>query len=238
MKKTLSSKEIILLDTQLSVHNSIDIQDKLLWSLINSKIQKRQPIFENIRDYAFPYIIINKDKAYIESLRYIFPSIFTPLTLKKFCINIINNHLYNYIYNMAGSYLEVLDIIHPDNNSSSPYLNRYNSVYRSYLFSIHSNSDVLIDDKIKFRTIIDTIAGENWDRIGFLYYEMKNIEKKLNYINYCVGLSETNLNENDSRDKCDYYEARMMPFKKSKYESFLCDIKVELDQLIIDKIHL
>ena len=67
---------------------------------------------------------------------------------------------------------------------------------------------------------------------------MKNIEKNLNYINYCLGLTQTNLNKNDSRAKCDYYEARMMPLKKNKYESFLCDIKVELNQLIIDKIYL
>ena len=35
--------------------------------------------------------------------------------------------------------------------------------------------------KHKFRTIIDTIAGENWNRIGILHYEIKHIEIELNY---------------------------------------------------------
>ena len=218
--------------------DSIAIQDKLLWSLIHSKIQEKKPLFEKICDYAFPSITINSDEAYIKFSRYIFPCVFTSITLKKFCIDIITKYRYFDIFNMAGTYLEVLDIIHPGRDLAVSYLNRYNSIYSSlYLFSLDSNSNVLIDNKIKFRTIIDTIAGENWDRIGILYYEMKNIKKELNYINYWLELIKKDIYNKRVMHQCNY-EVNILPFEKNKYESILSDKKIELNQLIIDKIHL
>ena len=219
-----------------SVRDSIAKPDQLLWSLMYSKIQERNPLFEKIRNYAFPSITI--DKTNLKSFLYdVFPSVFTSITLRTFCINIVNNYRQMDIYNMAGTYLQVLDIIHPGSNLAASYLERYKCVKYppGYLFEEHSHSNVLIDDEIKFRTIIDTIAGENWDRIGSLYYEEKYIESKLANINYYLGLSKKEL---CNRRDINNYEVSMLPFDKNRNESLLNDTKVELNQLIMEKVRL
>ena len=214
------------------IHDSIAIQDKLLWSLIHSKIQEKKPLFNKICDYAFPSIIINMEEANSEFSCDIFPSIFTSITLKNFCINIVNNYRRLDIFNMAGAYLEVLDIIHHDSNLADPYINAY--LYKSLnIFLKDSHLNILIDNKIKFRTIIDTIAGKNWDRIGILNYEIKYIEIELKYINSWFGLSNQTIYNNRI-----HYDIIMWPYEKNKYESILSDKKIELNQLIIEKMHL
>ena len=218
------------------VHDSIAKPDQLLWSLMYSKIQERNPLFEKIRNYAFPSITIDKTNLQ-PFLHDVFPSVFTSITLRTFCINIVNNYRHMDIYNMAGTYLQVLDIIHPGSDLAVSYLEKYKCVKYppGYLFEEHSHSNVLIDDEIKFRTIIDTIAGENWNRIGSLYYERKYIESKLANINYYLGLSK---NELCNRHDINNYEVSMLPFDKNRYESLLNDTKVELNQLIMEKIRL
>ena len=217
-------------------HNSIAIQDKLLWSLVHSKIQEKKPLFEKICDYAYPSITINRDEAYIKFSRYICPCVFTSITLKKFCIDIITKYRYFDIFNMAGTYLEVLDIIQPGINLAAGYFNTFNRTCGSLtIFSRGSNSNVLIDNKIKFRTIIDTIAGKNWDRIGILYYEIKDIERELKYINSWLRLG---LNNYEIYNRRISYQVIMWPGEKNKNESILSNKRVELNELIIEKMYL
>ena len=218
------------------VYDGIAIQDRLLWSLIY-KIQE-QALFKNVCDYAFPSITINKEEVYskYEFSFNIFPSIFTSIALKRFCIDIINNIInnQNHIYDMAGAYLDVLDIIQPGSNLAAHYFNAFNRTCGSLtIFSRGSNSNVLIDNKIKFRTIIDTIAGKNWDRIGILNYETKYIEIELKYINSWFGLSNQTI-----YNRRIHYDIIMWPYEKNKYESILSDKKIELNQLIIEKMYL
>ena len=221
---------------QLLVYDSIAIQDRLLWSLIY-KIQE-QALFKNVCDYAFPSITINKEKAY-SKYKFsfdIFPSIFTSITLKRFCIDIINNEKYIDIFDMAGAYLNILDIIKPGNNLAAHYFSTFTRTCGSLtIFSRDSNLNLLIDNKIKFRTIIDTIAGKNWDKIGILYYEIKDIERELKYINSWLRLG---LNNQEIYNRRINYQVIMWPGEKNRNESILSNKKVELDELIIEKMYL
>ena len=202
----------------------IDTPDKLLWSLLPYKIQEPS-YFEKIRAYAFSSIAINREE--IDNA----PSIFTPITLKKYCNHLIDSKYPTDSDSMAKAYLDVLNMIGPSSYGRESRVNLGLCVFKRCVGYGRPLSEL----NNKLRTIIDKIAGKNWDRIGILYYEILDIERELWYINRWIKLGLTNEEINNRRER-DY--VIIHPAQKDRTETLLSLKREELEKLREEKMYL
>ena len=224
-----SEKEPILPEEQLPStapqYGVIDTPDKLLWSLLPYKIQEPS-YFEKIRAYAFHSIAINREEIDDDA-----PSIFTPITLKKYCNHLIDSKYPTNSDSMAKAYLDVLNMIGPINYGRKSRVNLGLSVFKRCV----GYGKPLSESNNKLRTIIDKIAGENWDRIGILHYEILDIQRELWHINRWIKLGLTNEEINNRRER-DY--VIIHPAQKDRTETLLSLKREELEKLREEKMYL